>query len=94
MPICTGAEPTDANEADDRRPVEPPVISGEGGAGEMGANVCFVISELSDDVDRGESEDIDETLVMEFRLLNSLEDWQLLKESRDADRRFHRVPVR
>jgi len=66
MPICAGAEPTDTSEADDKRPVALPVISGEEGAGEMGANVCLVISELSDDVDLGESEDIDETLVMEF----------------------------
>lgn len=36
----------------------------------MGRNACLVISELSeplsDDVERGESEDMDDTLVIEF----------------------------
>jgi len=68
-PICAGADPTEASEADDKRPVSPPTSSCEDGVGEMGRNVCLVINELSDDCERGESEDMDDMLVIEFRLL-------------------------
>ena len=92
-PTCGGAEIIEDKDVEDSRPVHP-VISGDDGAGEMGAKAFLAMSELSDDGDRGESDEAEDAPPSELQLLERVGEQQLLRLSTEALRLFQRLPDR